>query len=117
MPQQDLYIGLGSMAYALAKADGHLQAEELDTFKEMVAEETHGEIALYILNLQDSHGIKAQEAYQFALRRFQENRRDLDDNTKKKFVRILEKVAEAYAGTTRKESELLRQCRKDLRKL
>lgn len=105
------------MAYALAKTDGRLQAEELDTLKGLLAEETHGEIAIYVLNLQDSHGIRAQDAYQFALRRFQENRRDLDESIKKKFVRILERVAEAYEGTTRKESELLRQCRKDLRKL
>ena len=105
------------MAYALAKADGHLQTEELDTLKDLLAKEPHGEIAIYVLNLQDTHGMKVQDAYQFALRRFQENRRDLDESTKKKFVRILERVAEAYEGTTRKESELLRQCRRDLRKL
>jgi uncharacterized tellurite resistance protein B-like protein len=117
MPQQDLYIGLGSMAYALAKSDGRLQSEELEILKQLLIKETHGEIALYTLHLQDSHDTKAEEAYQFALRRFQENRRDLDESIKKKFIRILEEVANAYEGITRKESNLLRQCRKDLRKL
>ena len=117
MAQQDLYIGLGSMAYALAKTDGQLQDEELDTLKNLLAQETYGEIAIYVLNLQDTHQMKAHDAYQFALRRFRENRRDLDESTKKKFVRILERVAQSFEGTTRKENELLRQCRKDLRKL
>jgi uncharacterized tellurite resistance protein B-like protein len=117
MPQQDLYIGLGSMAYALAKTDGRLQIEEFEALKQLLTKETHGQIALYILDLQESHGIKADEAYQFALRRFQENRRDLDDSMKKKFMHILEQVANAYGGISRKENDLLRQCRKDLRRM
>ncbi len=117
MPQQDLYIGLGSMAYALAKSDGRLQVEEVDTFTGLITKETHGDIALYTLNLQDRHGMKASEAYQFGLRRFQQNRTDLDETTKQKFLGILQQVANAHDGTSRKENELLRQCRKDLRKL
>ena len=39
MPQQDLYIGLGSVAYALAKMDGRLQPEEAAALQQLLREE------------------------------------------------------------------------------
>ncbi len=117
MPQQDLYIGLGSMAYALAKMDGRLQPEELTTLRQVLHDEPYGEIAISMINLNDKYSVEAEKAFEFALRRFTENRRELDVDLKKKFIGILQRVAESYDGTSRKELELIRRCRKELNRL
>jgi len=117
MPQQDLYIGLGNVAYALAKMDGRLQAEEAAALQQLLREEPHGDIAFNAFNLNDKYGVKAEEAYQFAFRRFTENRRELDAGLKKKFIDILQRVADSSDGTSRKEHELLRRCRKEINRL
>lgn len=105
------------MAYALAKMDGTLQPEELNTFRQVLNEEPHGEIALSMISLNDRYGVNAEEAYRFALRRFSENKRELDDDLKKKFIGILQRVADSHDGTSRKEQELIRRCRKELSRL
>ena len=117
MPQQDLYIGLGNVAYALAKMDGRLQPEEAAALQRLLHEEPHGDIAFNAFNLNDQYGVKAEEAYQFAFRRFVENRRELDAGLKKKFIDILQRVADSGEGTSRKEHELLRRCRKEINRL
>lgn len=117
MPQQDLYIGLGSIAYALAKLDGRIQPEEYTTIQQVLREEPHGEIALNVIDLNDRYGVKAEEAYQFAFRRFTENRRELDESFKKRFFGILQRLADSHEGVSRKEQELLRRCRRDMSRL
>ncbi len=62
MPQQDLYIGLGSMAYALAKMDGRLQPEELTTLRQVLHDEPYGEIAISMINLNDKYSVEAGKA-------------------------------------------------------
>ena len=117
MLQPDLYIGLGNVAYALAKMDGRLQPEEAASLQRLLREEPHGEIACDAFNLNDRYGVKAEDAYRFAFRRFTENRRDLDPGLKKKFISILQRVADSSDGTSRKEHELLRRCRKKINRL
>jgi uncharacterized tellurite resistance protein B-like protein len=117
MPQQDLYIGLGNVAYALSQMDGRLQAEEAAVLQQLLREEPHGDIAFNAFHLNQQYGVKAEEAYQFAFRRFAENRRELDAGLKKKFIDILQRVADSAEGTSRKEQELLRRCRKEINRL
>jgi hypothetical protein len=117
MAQQDLYMGLGSMAYALSKSDGCLQSKELRTLEQMLRNEQHGEIALYVLDLKARYEESVEEAYQFAFRRFAENRHELDKDIKKKFHLILERVAESHDGISGKEDELLRRFRRDINRL
>jgi uncharacterized tellurite resistance protein B-like protein len=117
MAQQDLYIGLGSMAYALAKSDGCLQAEERNALQGVMHGEPYGEIALYVLDLKNQYKATVEEAYQFAFRRFSQNRRELDQETKTRFHRILKHVAAAHNGTSGKEKDLLRRFQRDLNRL
>jgi len=117
MAQQDLYIGLGSMAYALAKSDGRLQLEEVTAMQQVLRVEPYGDIAFYVFDLKERYGESVEDAYQFAFRRFAENRRDLNPALKKNFQRVLELIANAYDGTSRKENELLRRFQRDINKL
>jgi uncharacterized tellurite resistance protein B-like protein len=113
----DLYMGLGSVVYALAKTDGLLQREETETVRRILSQYEFGDLALHAYDVKESYNVSVPEAYDFALRRFAANRFELNDGIKKRFVAVLEEVAEAYGGTSRKEAELIRQFRRDMRRL
>lgn len=113
----DLYMGLGSVAYALAKVDGRVQLAEMQTVKELLASVPHGDLALYAFFLRENCDETVEEAYAFGMRRFTYNRKALTALTKKQFVNILIRIAEAHDDTSRKEEELIRRFRRDLRRL
>lgn len=113
----DLYMGLGSVVYALAKVDGRVQLAEMQTIKELLAKVPHGDLALYAFFLRENCNETVEEAYAFAMRRFANNRKALTELTKKEFVNILLRVAEAHDATSRKEQALIKQFRRDLRRL
>ncbi len=114
MPKQDLYIGLGGLLYALIKTDGRLQPEEFKTMEDALCQDLNGEIAFYAFQLWEEFDTSLEEAYQFALRRFNENKKDFDAETKERFITILQQVALAYDGVSRKEKDLLKRCRRDI---
>ncbi|ARK13755.1 TerB family tellurite resistance protein [Fibrella sp. ES10-3-2-2] len=113
----DLYLGLGSMIYALAKADGRLQLEEMQLAKEILANEPHGSLALYALMLREDYDETVEEAYAFAMRRFAHQRHQLTEGTKKHFVSILQQIATAHDDTSQKEHAMIQRFRRDLRRL
>jgi uncharacterized tellurite resistance protein B-like protein len=113
----DLYMGLGSMIYAVAKSDGKFQLDEMQTAKEVLADEPHGELALYALMLREEYNETVEEAYAFAMRRFTNQRQHLTETTKKHFVLILQRIANAHDDTSRKEQDLIQRFRRDLRRL
>ena len=113
----DVYMGLGSIAYALAKVDGRIQLAEVQTVKELLAGVPHGDLALYAFFLRENCDETVEEAYAFGMRRFANNRKVLTALTKKQFVNILIRIAEAHDDTSRKEQELIKRFRRDLRRL
>ncbi len=113
----DLYMGLGSVAYALAKVDGRIQLAEMQTVKELLAAMPHGELALYAFLLRENCDETVEEAYAFGMRRFAYNRKLLTEPTKKQFVGVLLRIAQAHDDTSRKEEELIKRFRRDLRRL
>lgn len=113
----DLYMGLGSVVYALAKVDGRIQSAELQMVKELLAGVPHGDLALYVFSLRETCDESVEKAYTFAMRRFVNNRKALTEPTKKQFVNILLRVADAHDDTSRKEQELIKRFRRDLRRL
>lgn len=114
---KELYMGLGSALYALAKTDGHLQPEETEMLKTMLMGEPNGAAVLEAFNVHDQYNVHTEEAYAYAFRRFDANRKSLDEETKKWFVQIMEKVADAYDGVSRKENDFIRRFRRDLNRL
>lgn len=113
----DLYMGLGSIVYALTKLDGRLQLEEMQTVKELLASLPHGDIALYTFFLRENTEETVAEAYAFGMRRFIDKRDELDDVKKKHFVDILIRVAAAHDDVSRKERLFIQQFRREIRRL
>ncbi|MBO0937291.1 TerB family tellurite resistance protein [Fibrella sp. HMF5335] len=113
----DLYMGLGSIVYALTKVDGRLQLEEQQTVKELLAGVPHGDVALYTFFLRENTNETVEEAYAFGMRRLTDKRAELNEATKKQFVHILVRVADAHDDISRKEQVFIRQFRRALRRL
>ncbi len=109
-------MGLGSAVYALTKLDGRLQLAEMQTVKELLASEPHGDLALYAFFLRENTDESVEEAYAFAMRRFANQPQKLDEDTKKRFVGILQKVADSHDDTSRKEREFIQRFRRDIRR-
>jgi uncharacterized tellurite resistance protein B-like protein len=117
MPVQDLYIGLGSLAYAMAKADGVLHDEEAMELETILQHEAYGPIACYAFQLKKTYNAPPEEAYQFAFRRFAANQADLKPELREHFLHILSRIAQRCKGISSKEQALLKRIRKDLTKL
>lgn len=117
MPQQDLYIGLGSLAYAVAKSDGYLSEKEKQKMETVLENEEHGPIALFTFQLKDSSQAGVEEAYQFAFRRFVANQPDLKPQLREHFFSVLQEIARCCHGISPEEHALLKRIRRDLGKL
>jgi uncharacterized tellurite resistance protein B-like protein len=117
MPQQDLFVGLGSLAYAVAKADGELHIEEEQVFKDLLQEQTFGDIAVFAIGQKAKVNCLPEEAYQFAFRRFAANMKDFSRRQKEQFFHILNQVAQARQGICAVESAMLKRIRVDLGRL
>jgi tellurite resistance protein len=117
MPQEDLYIGLGNLAYAVAKADGELSKEEEEALTEILEEQDHGDIALFAFKIKHHMNSLPEEAYRFALRRLRANEQEFSEDQKEQFIYVLDKVAHASKGVNSKEQRLLERLRKDLKSL
>ena len=115
----DLYMGLGSLAYALAKIDGQIQLIEMQTVKALLVGVPHGDLALHAFFLRENFSEKVEEAYCFGMRRFASNRKILTPVIKREFVRIILQVAQTHDDISRKdkEQEFIKRFRRDLRRL
>ncbi|MCU0354577.1 MAG: TerB family tellurite resistance protein [Cytophagales bacterium] len=116
LDEPDLCMGLGSLAYAVAKSDGHLQPSEVKTIQR-IFEESADPLALRSFLIQDYYGATVEESYSFAMRRFASSRDALSDATKKRMVSMIERLARVYDDVSRKERDLIKRFRRDLNKL
>lgn len=110
-------MGIGSVVYALTKLDGRLQLAEMQTVKELLANEPHGDLALHAFFLKEDYGESVEDAYAFGLRRFKANSTKLDDATRKRYVNLLQRVAEAHDDVSQKERDFIHEFRRELRRL
>jgi len=112
-----LYLGLGNLLYALSKVDGRVQEQEETLVRQLLAQETHGEVALHAFLVLEDCDVSVEKAYDFAMRRFVDNRAVLSKSLGSQFIGILQRVAEAHDDTSRKEQEFIKRFRRDLKRL
>ncbi|GAA4399077.1 hypothetical protein GCM10023187_10420 [Nibrella viscosa] len=117
MNASNLYFGLGSVLYALTKIDGRLQLEEMQTVKELLAQEPNGDAALYAFLVWAENDESMLEAYNFGMRCLTNQPQSLDETTKKHFVNIMIRVANAHDDISRKEREFIQRFRREIRRL
>jgi uncharacterized tellurite resistance protein B-like protein len=107
MSRQNIYIAMGSLAYAITKADGQIQEQEKNTIKNLAQKE-------FELNDQDNEwienmfsklekdGISLDDAYNYAIDVLEANRYefDFDQEMKQKCLNFMERIAESSNGVS-----------------
>jgi uncharacterized tellurite resistance protein B-like protein len=121
MSRQNIYIAMGSLAYAITKADGQIQEQEKNTIKNLAQKE-------FELNDQDNEwienmfsklekdGISLDDAYNYAIDVLEANRYefDFDQEMKQKCVNFMERIAESSNGVSVNEQLIIKRFRKDI---
>jgi len=119
-PKETLHYAIGQLAYAVARADGQVQKEERQRFASIVAAELRlndqdFNIADIIFEVLDKDRfINTRDAYDWAMKEIRQNSQYLSPELKHTFIRVMEKVAEAYPPVTIDELRVLERFKKDI---
>lgn len=112
---------MGSLAYAIAKADGEIQQQEKDIIRRLAQQEflSEGGSGEWIENMfrhMEKENISLEDAYSYAIDTLEANRFDFDFTTsvKKKCLRFMERIAEAFADTSLEERSVISRFKKDI---
>ena len=119
-PLQNLHSAIGELAYSIARADGTIQKEERQKFHDIVAAELRckdydfdiSDIIFQILD-KDKY-IDSQTSYVWAMKEIRLNSHYLSPQLKETFIKVMEKVAKAYAPVTNEEKGILERFKKDI---
>jgi len=119
-PTQNLYYALGHLAFAIAKADGHIQKEEKQKLHDIILNHSnpgdfgYSEIIFRIL---EKDHLDIDTTYNWALNEIELCKHYFDPGIRNDFFYVLEKVAEAFPPVSKQERNLLEKLRNDLQNL
>lgn len=121
MSKQNIHIAMGSLAYAIAKADGTIQDQEKKLIKKLAQEEFELEdvdnewIENMFVKLERDN-ISLEDAYAYAIDTLEANKFEFDFDAimKKKCIRFMQRVAEAFQDTANFEQSLIDRFREDV---
>jgi len=130
MNYEDFYTQLGKLAYAVAMADGTVQQEEIDKFRDDIKE-----LLLPLESGADEFGIDnaffsefefkslmdkkigVEETFESFLNFIDKNKESIDDNLKEVCLKVVENVALAYQGIVESEKLLIDKLKEKLNSL
>jgi len=118
-PLENLHYAIGEMAYAMARVDGKVQLEERKKFHDIIESELKNkeysfDISAIIFQIMDKDKQDSKTAYIWGMNQIRTNSHYLSPGLKKKFMNVIEKVAEAYPPVTREEQDLIDKFKKEL---
>jgi uncharacterized tellurite resistance protein B-like protein len=123
MALQNIHIAMGSLAYAIAKADGVIQEEEKSMIKKLAQNEfelseADNEWISNMFNKLEKDNISLDEAYSYAIDTLNANRFDYDftDAIKAKCISFMEKVSESFDGISGEEQQVIDRFKVDMTK-
>jgi uncharacterized tellurite resistance protein B-like protein len=120
-PLENLHYAIGELAYTIARADGEVQKEEKKKFLQIIRQELnkgegHEKVGEIIFTLMDKREhFDPNSTYDMAMKTLRNNSHYLSPQLKANFIRLLEKVAEAYPPVTREENAILKRFKDDIR--
>lgn len=120
--KQRLYYALGEVCYAVAMADGQVQAEERNKIHQIVLEETshhdlNFDVAEIIFHILKKDNMDGPTSYSWAMGEFERYKSLLTPDLVIDFVAVTEKVAVAFDKYEKSEKKVVNQFRQDLYKL
>lgn len=111
---ENIYLAVGEVAYAIAKADGKIQREEKERLKEILKEEFGKELAdtnhaSIIFHVLQKENLTSRMAYDAAIHELNINSHYLSKEMKEHIVHIIEKVATAFPPKTPEENTMIQR--------
>lgn len=111
-PIENLHYAIGELAFSIAKADGKIQNAEREKFHSIVAAELHSEnynfdISDIIFQLMEKDGMDSETTYNWAMKEIRTNSHYLSPKMKETFIKVMEKVAKAFAPVSPAEQIIL----------
>ncbi|MCU0416783.1 MAG: TerB family tellurite resistance protein [Cytophagaceae bacterium] len=123
MAKENIHRAMGSLAYAIAIADGTIQPDEKKTIinlalKEFKMSDTDNEWINNMFNHLEKQKIGLEDAYNYALDTLEANRYDFDFDAgmKEKCIVFMRKVADAFGDVDRQEQSLIERFQEDMAK-
>jgi uncharacterized tellurite resistance protein B-like protein len=121
--KERLYLGLGILAYAVAKADGKVNLEEREKLHQIVEQNVNcnqhdidiSEIIFRILEKYDSMNL--EQLYQMGMKEINLVSDELTNDMRSDFPATLEKVARAFHPITEEENAIIERFRKDINQI
>ena len=110
--RERLYDAFGELIYAIAKADGEIQDEELKTLEDLLSKHPWAKAIKWSFNYENEKEHSVDEAYQKAIDVCKENGPDPEY---KYLLDVMTKVAKAFGGIVPQEKKILDNFRYDLR--
>jgi len=116
---ENLHYAIGELAYAVARADGTIQTEEKKKFHDIVTEELKNKeysfnVSDIIFRLMDKDKYDSKTTYDWAMRQIKVNSHYLSPDLKKKFISVMEKIAEAFPPKSVEETNLIDRFKEDI---
>lgn len=118
-PTENLYYALGEMAYAVARADGRIQNDEVKKFHAILESEIKVaddslSVADIIFHIMNKDQVDAETAYTNAINQMKLNSQYLSADLKLSFLHVVEKVALAFPPALKSEKNMIARFRKDI---
>jgi uncharacterized tellurite resistance protein B-like protein len=114
MAKENIHRAMGSLAYAIAVADGNIQADEKETIRNLAKKEFQlsDSDSEWINNMfmeLESKGINVTEAYDYAMDTLEANRYDydFDDSVKARCISFMKKIADAFGENNYQEQSII----------
>ena len=112
-----LVQALAELAYSIAIADGELEEKEKLAFNEIIESEL-GKSAWSAKNrfamLEERISPGIDQSYKFAMFAIKMNKKDFNDVLKKKFINVIERIADSVEGLRNEEKILVSRFKKDI---
>ena len=116
---ETLHYAIGELAYAVANADGKVQKEERNKFHAIVEAELRCkdyafDVSDIIFQIMDKDKADTETSYKWAMDQIKLNSHYLSPDLKKTFIRVIEKIANAFPPVTKGEQNLIDRFKKDI---
>lgn len=119
---ENLYYALGEIAYAVAKADGRIQKDEVQKFHGILEAELQVpsdsfSVADIIFHIMNKDHVDAETAYENGMHQMRLYSHHLTPEMKLSFLHVTEKVAHAFPPRLRSEENMIVRFRTDIAQL
>ena len=108
---------LAELAYSIALADGELELNEKKAFNEIIDSEL-GKSAWSAKNrfsfLEERLAPNIEQSYKIAMFAIKTNKKDFSPELKKKFINVIERIADSVEGLRSEEKQIIERFKKDI---